>query len=535
MDTDSFYYTISELQPSTSYYVKAYVKDVLGRLYISNDPDSVKFETPDGLPVLGEVEVLPEYDYAVLMAEIVNTGDAPVEKKGFLFGTTENLESEGDSLQVELDYNGNDLGQFEVTVSDLKPNETYYVKAYAENSFGVVETEIKYFYTKQDVPRILLYSSVKLEDGKAILTGKLEDVGRTDILEIGVYWYKEGDAEEEKKKYSLTEHLDEENEFTVILEDIIGGTPYYVYAYAENSDGTGYSDEVAFTAPARFTIQSVFPGKSGGFSASYVLGNTVYMVGGDAGSKCTDEFYFYNSLANSWGDLRSFEKEIKQITACSDGNLGYIFGGTDHEENVFDCLYSYDGRANKWIEYANLPKARYGAIGTFIYDLKSIFLIGGFNEDHQLTRTIYQYNLTTNQWSTELINFPSDIANGISFEYDGKLYIGLGTTNALWYTDNFSTDLATSWTQMEGIPAELGTVSTAVVYNEKAYMINSNGYIWEFDLETYKWNQRGTFPEAGMLDYHMFVVQNTIYILGQSFENKSQFIIYNPMWDPIVN
>ncbi|MCD8193533.1 MAG: fibronectin type III domain-containing protein, partial [Tannerellaceae bacterium] len=53
METDSFYHTISDLKPSTSYYVKAYVKDILNRLYISNDPDSVKFDTPDGLPVLG--------------------------------------------------------------------------------------------------------------------------------------------------------------------------------------------------------------------------------------------------------------------------------------------------------------------------------------------------------------------------------------------------------------------------------------------------------------------------------------------------
>ncbi len=533
METDSFYCTVTDLKPATDYYVEAYVLDKLNRSYLVNETDSVKFTTFTGLPEIGEVKIEAEYESAELIAEILNIGNAPLQSRGFVFGTTENVDQEGDSLKIEVDQNGNNLGIFKVIVDELESNERYYVKAYASNAFGFVETETKYFYTKQDVPRL----SFKLEtfaNGEAILTGKMEDSGRSPMSEIGICWNTTGVPEKDENKEVIS--LDGDHEFTFKLEKIVGGYTYYIRAYADNDYGTGYSDVIEFTAPARFTTQQAdFKGDAGRNAASFIINNIFYLVGGDAGKVCTDQLITYNPSSVRWWELTPLPKEVggvMELAACSHGETGYIMGGIDKDENVFEHFYTYDKRNNKWISYGVIPEKRYGGIGVSTPGLNSVYLIGGRNESKQNTSTIYQY--AYGEWQEAVGTFKAEISNGVAFEYDKKLYVGLGSESRLWYTDISSGYISSSWEEA-AVLDRVSSISTAVVYNENAYMIDSEGVIVELNLETHTWNKRGTFPKSGMLDYHMFVLQDKIYILGQSLHHGSMLITYDPVWDPVTD
>jgi hypothetical protein len=86
-----------------------------------------------GAPVVTSVE-----PYSVAAASAVtggvvtSTGDSPVTKRGVVYGTAPNPDVDSDFVVSS----GSGGGSFEVIVSGLSPNTTYYVRAFATNSEG---------------------------------------------------------------------------------------------------------------------------------------------------------------------------------------------------------------------------------------------------------------------------------------------------------------------------------------------------------------------------------------------------------------
>jgi len=71
---------------------------------------------------------------AKVSCEITNIGGSSVLERGFYWGTSANPEINGEKLEIE---NGTGIGIFTSDLSALNPNTTYYIKAYATNSFGI--------------------------------------------------------------------------------------------------------------------------------------------------------------------------------------------------------------------------------------------------------------------------------------------------------------------------------------------------------------------------------------------------------------
>ena len=71
------------------------------------------------------------------------------------------------------------------------------------------------------------------------------------------------------------------------------------------------------------------------------------------------------------------------------------------------------------------------------------------------------------------------------------------------------------------------------VYDEQRnsfFMIDNNGKIWEYNLSSGEWTARSLLGYR-MNNYHMFMLNGIIYILGQDLYYANKFIKYNPIWD----
>ena len=60
-------------------------------------------------------------------------------------------------------------------------------------------------------------------------------------------------------------------------------------------------------------------------------------------------------------------------------------------------------------------------------------------------------------------------------------------------------------------------------------MIDNDGKIWEYNLTTEQWTSRSLWIR--MKNNHMFMLDGSIYILGQDIYQKNKFTVYNPIWD----
>ena len=65
---------------------------------------------------------------------------------------------------------------------------------------------------------------------------------------------------------------------------------------------------------------------------------------------------------------------------------------------------------------------------------------------------------------------------------------------------------------------------------ETAFLIDNNGKIWEYNLSSGEWTARSLLGYR-MNNYHMFMLNGIIYILGQDLYYANKFIMYNPIWD----
>ncbi|MCC5921554.1 MAG: hypothetical protein LAT68_14115 [Cyclobacteriaceae bacterium] len=125
----SFTSSITELEPNTTYYLRAYATNSEGTGYGS----ALSFTTLEiKLPTITTIEV-SEIDQTVAKAggEITDDGGADVTVRGVCWSTSQ--EPTIDDSKTE---NGTGIGSFTSNITELRPNTTYYLRAYATNSAG---------------------------------------------------------------------------------------------------------------------------------------------------------------------------------------------------------------------------------------------------------------------------------------------------------------------------------------------------------------------------------------------------------------
>ncbi|MBO7492962.1 MAG: hypothetical protein J6T87_02320 [Bacteroidales bacterium] len=125
----SFSYTITDLVPTTTYYVRAYATNIVGTAYGNEHTFTTQAITIPTVTTNPPTNVMETS--ATFSGNVTSTGGATVTARGFCWSTSPNPTLAGDHST-----NGSGTGSFSYTITDLVPTTTYYVRAYATNSAG---------------------------------------------------------------------------------------------------------------------------------------------------------------------------------------------------------------------------------------------------------------------------------------------------------------------------------------------------------------------------------------------------------------
>ena len=238
---------LTGLEPETEYFVKAYAINETGTAY----GNELTFQTGSSpsAPSVTTTAISAITDSSALSGgTIINPGSDTILACGVCWSTTQNP-TIADSITIDtLEAN-----VFLSALTNLTPNTEYFVRAYATNSTG---TDYGYeldFTTSASysMPTVIVINVSNITASSANVLCEVTSDGGSEVSERGLYHGTATNPETTGTKLQIGSGT---GTFSTSLTGLIEGTTYYVKAYAINSVGTAYSNEVSFTTLGGETV-----------------------------------------------------------------------------------------------------------------------------------------------------------------------------------------------------------------------------------------------------------------------------------------
>ena len=352
---------INELSDSTTYYVRAYATNSEGTSYgeeyifttlnivdgddgddgdnngddnegddngdDNNDEDDDNEEVVVELPVVATLAITEITETsAIAGGEIASDGGAEVTARGVCWSINQNPTIENDKT-----VDGSGVGSFTSNITGLTQNTTYYVRAYATNSEGTSYGEEVSFTTLEEVvivaPTVVTLDVTEVAQTTAVSGGDVTSDGGSEVYSRGICW---GVNPNPTLDDDFTTNGDGLGEFTCNIVNLTPNTKYYVRAFATNSVGTSFGEQVEFT-----TLEVEEDGTINGYE--YVdlglpsgLKWATHNIGATSPSEKGDMF--------AWGEI-SPKAQYTEANCTSYGlNMQDIAGDPQYDAARANCL-----------------------------------------------------------------------------------------------------------------------------------------------------------------------------------------------------
>jgi len=131
---------------------------------------------------------------------------------------------------------------FTFNTNDYYPGE-FVIKAIAKDDEGL-ETSDELWVTINAISASVTTNVItSITETSAVCGGKINSDGGAPILAKGICW---SSTQNPSISDSKTNDGQDSGSFTSMISELTSGTTYYVRAYASNSQGTGYGNEMSF-------------------------------------------------------------------------------------------------------------------------------------------------------------------------------------------------------------------------------------------------------------------------------------------------
>ena len=280
-----FQCTIDNLSSATTYYVRAFATNANGTIY----SEQISFKTEATIATITTTQAINiSYTSATIGGKVMSDGGASVTERGICYSTSANPTTANTKIST-----GSGLGEFTCNLIDLQDGVTYYARAYAVNSIGTAYGEEVSFTTKaKTIATVVTTPATNVSYTSATVGGDVTDDGGATVTERGICYSTSANPTTANTKITSGSGL---GQFTCNLTDLQDGVTYYARAYAVNSIGTAYGEEVSFTTKAK-TIATVVttPATNVSYTSATVGGD----VTDDGGATVTERGICYSTSAN---------------------------------------------------------------------------------------------------------------------------------------------------------------------------------------------------------------------------------------------
>jgi uncharacterized protein (TIGR02145 family) len=229
---------LTGLSAGTTYYVRAYATNASGTAY----GDQKSFITSSQSTSLALVNTLSVSNigttFATVNCSISSQGGSGVTERGICWSTNPSPTVNSDRIA-----SGQGQGSFAVSLPNLiSGGKVYYVRAYAVNAQGISYGEILNFVTAFGLPIVSTQTNFVGINTIALSGGNVTDAGGYTVTARGVCWSTSPNPTISGS--SSNDGGTGTGLYSATATNLLSNTLYYLRAFATNSVGTAYGEEI---------------------------------------------------------------------------------------------------------------------------------------------------------------------------------------------------------------------------------------------------------------------------------------------------
>ncbi|OIP00875.1 MAG: hypothetical protein AUJ98_06245 [Bacteroidetes bacterium CG2_30_33_31] len=227
------------LTASTIYHIRAYATNGIGTAYGNEIIDSTMAVVL--ATVTTDTVTSITTNSATSGGNVLTDGGGIISAKGVCWSTSQNP-----TILDPKTTNGTGLGTYTSSIILLSPSTQYYVRAYATNSAGTAYgNQLSFTSATNTTAPVLTTDSISaITYTSATSGGNVISDGGDSVISRGICW---STLQNPTTADSVTINGSSTGIFTSMMSNLSPNTAYYVRAYATNSVGTSYGNEVTFT------------------------------------------------------------------------------------------------------------------------------------------------------------------------------------------------------------------------------------------------------------------------------------------------
>lgn len=252
--------SLTNLSPGTTYYIRAYATNSVGTSY----GNEISFATPAIISTIATTSITAiTTSSASSGGNISNDGGGSITARGVCWNT-----SSVPTISNNRTTDGTGTGSFVCSLTALNPGTKYFVRAYATNIAGTSYGSEITFSTLANLPTVTTTAVSAITTATATSGGNVTTDGGGVITARGVCW---NTSTNPTIANNMTTDGSGIGAFSSLLISLVSSTTYFIRAYATNSAGTTYGNEISIKtlvpspilttiAPSSITSTSVLSG-----------------------------------------------------------------------------------------------------------------------------------------------------------------------------------------------------------------------------------------------------------------------------------